>query len=285
MMMSCSQNSTLCMAKPYDQIIKENLQSVFVGLVRLTTGIDIVTYTLIYPELPQTIERIADYVFQVVNSKKEKTLIHLEFQSYNDRAMPERMLLYYGLLYKIYKLPIRQIVFYIGEAKLTMASEIKDESLTFTYTLVDLHALSYRQFLESDTPEMVILTVLTDFEENKAQWIVAQIFIKLKQLDENPTDFQRHIRQLDILSVLRKLQQEVINQEKIMALTLNIENDLRYQQGREQGREQAREQAREMLLLQKKQIAINMLNENFDPLVISKITGLTLEQVKGLLEE
>jgi hypothetical protein len=108
------------MPKLYDRIIKENLQSILIEFVRVTTDRDIVSYRVVFPEFPQTIERTADFVIEVTNSRGEKELLQLEFQSTNDKAMSERMHLYLALLYKIYKLPIRQVVFYIGKNKMNM---------------------------------------------------------------------------------------------------------------------------------------------------------------------
>jgi hypothetical protein len=136
--------------------------------------------------------------------------------------------------------------------------------------LVDLQSISYRAFLALETPEMVILSVLSDFEEKEAAWIVRQIFKRLKQLDEYPKDLQKHSHQFDMLSVLRNLQQEVIKQEKAMGLTLKIENDLQYHQEHVGGVEQT---------------AINMLKEKTPLDFISKVTGLSLTQIKVLLRE
>jgi predicted transposase/invertase (TIGR01784 family) len=255
------------MAQQYDRIIKENLQSVIFELLRRTTDVRMKEYKLIFPELPKTIGREADFVIQAKNADGDDEIIHLEFQTFNDDLMLERMLLYFGLLRYIYRLPIRQFVFYIGQGELKMSASYQQPNVSFSYGLVNLEAISYRDFIASDNPEMVILAILTDFEDKQADWIVARIFEKLIALDTNPTELQKHIRQLDILAILRNLQKTVINQEKAMGLTLNIENDLRFQEGKQEGIEQ---------------VVLAMLADGFDLKIISKLTKLTIAQVKQI---
>ena len=64
--------------------------------------------------------------------------------------------------------------------------------------------------------------------------------------------------------------QTVINQEKTMGITLDIENDLRFKEGLEQ---------------EKNGIAANLLNEGIEIAFIAKVTGLTVKQVEMIRKE
>lgn len=277
------------MAQSYDHIVKETIQSVVLELLRHTTDLRLTEYQLVYPELPKTLEKEADFVFRARLADGTDELVHLEFQAFNDPAMLARMLLYFGLLHFSYRLPVRQIVFYFGQAPVRMPTAHRQRNVEFAYELIDLEAVSYRAFLESENPEMVILTILSDFEGQTADWMVEQILRNLARLTTNPTDQQRHLRQLEILSVLRKLQPTVIKQQETMAIiaSLRIEDDLRYQQGHkkgiEEGREEGIEQGREEgMTSQARRIARNLLREGNDPALIARVTGLTPAQLAEL---
>ncbi|QGG48859.1 Rpn family recombination-promoting nuclease/putative transposase [Heliorestis convoluta] len=54
-----------------------------------------------------------------------KLICHIEFQSYNAKDMPYRMLRYALEVHKRKKLPINQLVVYFGQKKLTMKERIK----------------------------------------------------------------------------------------------------------------------------------------------------------------
>jgi hypothetical protein len=268
------------MAQQYDRIIKENIQSVVLELLRKTTDVQLVEYQVIFPELPKTIGREADFVLKVRNPVGEEELVHLEFQSFNDAKMLERMLLYLGLLRYTYRLPVRQFVFYIGEEMLNMETHYRQRNVDFAYEIIDLEALSYREFLESDNQEMVILAILSDFEDKEAHWIVQQIFSRLVALDDNPAELQRHIRQLDVLSVLRKLQQDIIQQEENMALILDIKDDLRYQKlVREH---EAEMQKREK---EKNEMALEFLRNGLSMELVSEVMKMSRKDLEILLKQ
>jgi HKD family nuclease len=69
-----------------------------------------------------------------------------------------------------------------------------------------------------------------------------------------------------VLSLLRDLQPLILKQEQKMALTLNIENDLRYRQG-------------------VVATAKEMLREGIDKQIVAKVTKLTDEEIKILVKE
>jgi len=52
---------------------------------------------------------------------------------------------------------------------------------------------------------MVLFSILTDFEDKDAEWIIEKIITRIKNLDTNTADFNKHFIQLDSLSVLRNL--------------------------------------------------------------------------------
>jgi hypothetical protein len=258
------------MAQQYDKIIKENLEKVVLQLIRKTTDIEPVTGEILYPELNYTIEREADFLEKVVTRDNQTLIFHIEFQTTNEKYMADRMFVYAGLIYQIYRLPVRQIVFYIGKEPLRMNNTLKMPSYEYNYELIDLQQISYKQFIDSAIPEEVLLAILCNFGQVDAEVVVEEIFIKLRLLQKSDLAFGKSIKQLDVLSLLRDLQPFIVKQEQKMALTLKIENDLRFQQG----------EKRKAL-----EIATAMLREGLDKQTVAKITRLSPEEIDKLEKE
>ncbi len=58
---------------------------------------------------------------------EDESILHMEFQSFNDTNMPWRMLRYYTAIAEKYKTHnIKQLVVYVGNEKLRMKSSLRD---------------------------------------------------------------------------------------------------------------------------------------------------------------
>jgi hypothetical protein len=232
---------------------------------------------ILYPELHYTIEREADFIEKVTTKDNQTLIFHIEFQTSNERAMADRMFVYAGLIYHIYRLPVRQIVFYIGKEPMKMSNTLKMPAYEYSYELINLQQISYKQFIHSRIPEEVLLALLCDFGEIKAEKVVEEIFVKLRMLHQSELAFQRSIRQLSVLSLLRDLQPLIIQHINTMALTIDISKDYYFQQGEKRGEEKGEKRKAQ-------EIAAEMLKEGLDKQTTAKVTKLTLEEI-DLLEK
>ena len=108
----------------YDLLIKENLSHLVRPLAK-KIGLDLedVRIETLKDKLQYTIEREPDYLCKICHKDPLKDFIcQFDFQAWNDPTMPIRMLYYWAFLKIIYDLPVRQIVFYISDAPLTMVN-------------------------------------------------------------------------------------------------------------------------------------------------------------------
>ncbi len=119
--------------------------------------------------------------------------------------MVDRMFVYAGLIYHAFRLPVRQIVFYIGKESLRMESSLTMPSFEYRYDLVDLQQVSYKEFIDSSVPEEVLMAILCNFGGRQAEIVVEEIFTRLRTLQESDLALGRSIRQLTMLSMLRDL--------------------------------------------------------------------------------
>jgi hypothetical protein len=60
-----------------------------------------------------------------------------------------------------------------------MSNTLQMPTYEYNYELVNLQQISYKQFLNSAIPEEVLLAILCNFGEVKAEIVVEEIFIKL----------------------------------------------------------------------------------------------------------
>ncbi len=248
----------------YDQIIKENLKGVVDVLIVKVLGIPMKGNIMLETKLQVTDEREADFILQIDPVEGKVFILHLEFQSTNDANMIYRMLRYYLYITETYKLPVKQYVIYIGRNKLKMTHEIKSENLTFHYELVDMKNISCQPFLESENPEEIIMSILCDFENKGARMVIREILGKLKKRIKEETVFSKYIRQLEVLSQLRNLQKTILEEESEMAIIYNLEEDIRFKQGKVE---------------EKLQIIKKMSQQGLDLALIAKVTGLSEKEI------
>jgi predicted transposase/invertase (TIGR01784 family) len=247
----------------YDKIFKENIQKIGPTLLQKLCGLELSELEAIHTTLPRTLERRSDFACLGKNaSSSEKCVFHCEFQSQNHATMDSRMLFYFALYYELYRTEVFQYVFYMGTGNWTAPTQIQYHNISFSYQVVPFNQVDYEVFLNSETPEEIILAILGNFHgENKSE-VVKRILKTLKSKTKNKKKLQKFIFQLEILANLRNLQPEIIKNISNMSIHYDITTDLRYQQGIEQGLEQGIEQGIEQGDLRRlKKMVRNLLNK------------------------
>jgi hypothetical protein len=222
----------------YDKIFKENLTKTGDALLTKVCGLSHLILENADTTLPRTIERRVDFLKIGTNPETGiRELYHLEFQSAVHPAMAERELLYYAILLEKHRLPVIQYVIYLGEGEWTAPKTLTHKKLNFEYEVICINKIDYELFLASDTPEEIILAILSNFKgENKAQ-VVKKIITCLQNKTQNRRKLEKYIFQLEILSNLRKLQPIITKQLSTMSIHYDVTTDLRFLQGKEVGAE------------------------------------------------
>jgi predicted transposase/invertase (TIGR01784 family) len=224
------------MAQDYDKIFKENIEEIILPLAEKILNIKPEKLEEIPDDLQKTIERKPDFLKKMLYSDKSKDFIlHIEFQKEDNQEMVYRMYEYHALLLRKYKMKILQCVFYIDQAAPQMLTHLEFDNLNFSFQLYHFQDFDYHTFLNSNEPEEVILAILANFGGENPEKVAEKILNKLKSL---PTETFRHekcVKQLEILSKLRNLQGTIIKLLEQMALTYDLKEDLRYQQGISEG--------------------------------------------------
>lgn len=273
-------------SKSFDKILKENLEELFLPISEKWLGFKIIHSKPLPEKLQVTLEREPDFIRIVETDKPDTFILHLEFQSTNDPEMLYRQAEYKAILQRKYKLPVRQFVIYMGSQPLTMKTQLPENQQFIGFDIYNIQAYDYERLILSEVPQEIVLAILGDFHGEAPEKVIWQIVARLQKVSENKSqlELEKYIRQLNVLSGLRKLQTLTTKITAAMPILLDydIETDRLYKRGIEQGIEQGVEQ------IQKSAI-VKMLEDDF--LTIEQIAAYLsvsvemVEQIKAELEE
>ena len=225
----------------FDNVVKKTFSRVYQSIIHKLLGLDVKNTLKIPTSFSRTKEKRSDFAFKVSSPNKEPYIVHIEFQSDNDKNMDKRELGYYTDFYWEYNLEIVQYVIYLGKGKPTMPTEIKHPKLNFSYTVIAMNEIDVDLFLNSNNPHEIVLAVLCKYSRRQAPKIIKQILEKLREKTKNERDLNEYVTDLEILSSLRNLQAETKIQLEKMPVIYDLRKDIRFKEGKEEGKE---EQAR-----------------------------------------
>ncbi len=218
----------------YDKIIKENIEAILLALGKKLLGFDIKNPTELTEKLQTTIEREPDFLKKVILEDSSEIILHLEFQTTDEPKMVYRMAEYRALLQRKFELPVKQFVIYLGTTEPKMRTALLPEEQITGFELRNIHKMPMNQVLESDVPEEIVLSILTDYPKAEAEKVIARIIQKLKSVAPSEAELKKSLQQLVTLSRIRKLEQETEKQIQAMPITYDIETDYLYNKAKEQ---------------------------------------------------
>ena len=276
--------------KSIDKVLKENIEAVLLPLTEKYLNFKIVSTRVLDAKLQSTTEREADFLRIVETDKGEEFILHLEFQSDNETGMVYRMKEYNAIIGQRQmkkhrgkktgehkRLDIRHYVIFLGKGKMTMQTRLPEKHIFREFKVLNLNELELDKMLQSQIPEEIVLSVLSDFKGKDPEKIIRLIIEKLKKYSNSDAHLKKCIRQLKVLSKLRTLDEETTKTINNMPIKYNIEEDYSYQQGILVGREEG------MGLIKK---AIRYLLVRGDtPEQIAEELDLPLELVKEIQQE
>ncbi|MEO5360407.1 MAG: hypothetical protein H7843_08145 [Nitrospirota bacterium] len=195
-----------------------------------------------------------------------RRLVHIEFQATNYSKMVYRELRYWVYMTEIYDIQPLQYVFYIGNEPLKMTDTIITETVNYRYNLIDMRDVDCNKFLYSSKPEEVIIAILCNYQKKGVKIFIREILSRLKELVPEETLRGKYIRQVEVLSQLRDLHDDVCKEVEAMAIMYDMERDVRFKQGLAEGQRKG------------------LLEGRLEGRVEGKREGLLEGQRKGLLE-
>ncbi len=261
----------------YDKIFRENLEAVLPILIEKVLGIKAVYSEEIPDDIQKTKERRPDVLKIITDERGKRFILHIEIQAADDPEMDARMFEYRGLLFRIYRLPIKQYVIYLGEADTKMSNIIEDENLYFAYNLISFKNIDYRFFTESDKPEVIVFAILANQDLKGNEKVVNEIVNKIKITTKGELDQRKFIEQLRIIVGLRNFGEILETMLSNLSIHFDETRDHFYKKGVEKGESQGiekgielerekqkKEMVRKILELHRKGYSIQFLADAFN---------------------
>jgi hypothetical protein len=216
----------------YDVALKVLLQSQARRTISELTGTTIAKWLDV--ELPKVQNLRLDLLGETVGDE----LIHLELQSGNDAGMPLRMAEYCLGVFRLFGRFPRQVLLYVGEAPLRMATKLRGGGLSFHYRAVDIRRLDGDRLLESEEVGDNVIAILAHLRDHKEA--VRKIVARLAGLA--PSERATALEQLFILAGLRRLEETVEQEARKMPVYIDIlENKVlgrEFKKGLQEGRQE-----------------------------------------------
>lgn len=221
-----------------DKIIKENCGNLVPFLFKRALQTDILKIENL-PEIKQQItkEKEPDFLRLIYNSNyPDGAVVQFEFESKDFQKMDKRMLEYVGILHKRTEKPVLQFVVYLGVGKAKMNTTISFGQLHYAFTVINIQDFDYQDFLNSDYPEEVLLSLFASHQNISTEELVKQIVKRLVELKGDSLATKKFINQLIMLSRLRNLQNQTIKTVNDMNdIGFDVNTDILYLQGIEKG--------------------------------------------------
>ncbi|MEM8901001.1 MAG: Rpn family recombination-promoting nuclease/putative transposase [Bacteroidota bacterium] len=266
----------------FDKIIKENLTASFLNLLKDLLGLEL-SETIPLEGLKHTsLRREVDFLAKAKTIQGEEFILHIEFQTHDEKAMVYRMAEYAGVLLRKYQIPIKQFVVYLGAEVSNMKVRLPGKQVISGFELISLNQFSYKHFISSNAPEVIVLGILSDFEGRSGKEVSREIIQRLKDLSMDKVRLEKHIGQLEILSNLRNLNETIYQTIKEMPFTIDISKSRFYQEGIKEGEIEGKKQGiKEGVASMVKA----MLKEGLDINLIAKIADVSQEYIHQIKEE
>lgn len=159
-------------------------------------------------KMQMLLEREPDFLRLTEDVKGDPIVLHVEFQSGNDKEMPYRMLEYYAAAQRKFKQSVWQYVIYIGDRPLNMESGIRDRQNNFTYQVVDIRKIPFQVFLNSSNSALLPWAVLGDHSGKPSDEVITSVVSKIVSSTKGDKNLlTRQLTALAMFSSLRNLDQ------------------------------------------------------------------------------
>ncbi len=183
---------------------------------------------------------------------EDESILHIEFQSFNDPNMPFRMLRYYLAIWERYPSnPIKQLLVYVGNRKLRMKSRLRLRNLTFSYEILDIRQIDCKVLLESPDTMDRLLACLCKVEDEA--YLIEKLIKTMEGMNEE--ERKDYLLKALTLTELRpnlriRLTEEVrhmpivVRPEDIKLPKRKLKKDILYRLGLEEGKQIGLEEGR-----------------------------------------
>jgi len=170
---------------------------------------------------PSTKERRVDLLLEL----EDNSILHIEFQTSNDKDMLYRMLEYYSLIKSHFKdRSLYQKLIYLGEDECNMENSFEDIGISYKYEIIDIKYIQCDSLIESNNIADITFAFLCNVKDREK--LFKKAVAKLKELpSKERSDWFKKI--LTLLSIRPKLSKEIIDfyeEAPMLEISLTIDD-------------------------------------------------------------
>ena len=127
-----------------------------------------------------------------------------------------------------------------------------------------------------------MLAILANFKNKPPEAAIRSIVERLQKVVKGELSLQKYIRQLNVMSGLRKLHELTIKTIEDMPVTYDVRSDFLYKKGKEEGKEEGREEA----FNEKERIVVTRgWQKSMSPEEIAELADMPVERVQAIIRE
>ncbi|MGF7400217.1 Rpn family recombination-promoting nuclease/putative transposase [Thermoanaerobacterium thermosaccharolyticum] len=270
------------MAQKYDITMKNIFSDMADDIMSYFLGLQYTKIDELNIEFARVERRDSDMIFKCTTDKGN-VAVHIEFQSENDGKMPYRMLRYSLEIMEKHNLIPYQIVVYIGKDNVNMVNSLsydfgEQNTLDYRYRIINVGEIKFTEVIKTDYYDLYSLLPLMDKNRRKEE---GEKYLErcVEAIKGIPLDINKKkdiAFKAEILSGI-VYKREVIEKAFMEVVRMfRIEESETYKMIIEKGIEKGAQQ-------EKIAIAKEMLSEGISIEKISKITKLSVEEIKKLI--
>ena len=231
------------MPNDQDRLFKELIAKTLPELLPLKSELTPIPNSTLSPEFAGTFQRHADYLCKAVDSEGNEWVLHFEFQSRRDADMVYRMREYHFYISQEYNLPVFPIVILASSEGPKMPTKLPKGEVFHEFHLLELSKINLDFFQQSDTPEVVAMGILSDFDGMPPEEVVPKLIDRIVEISPNESELHHHLKQFQIFSRIPKLSKMVTRKLKAMPITMNdfpTAEESFFNEGKEEGLEEGK---------------------------------------------
>jgi len=218
------------MAQDFDRMMRENFEGIVMKSENLASLPFQFNYNVIAsfytPNLTKTLEKKVDFAKIVEDKTGNQSVLHMEFQTENDRRMVVRMQFYMAMIQDWVELPVHQYVIYLGEQPAKMATHMQEHipgnAFNDEYDLIEVRKYDADVLLASDIPEIIVLAILAARGNTDPFSFVLKVLKRLKSVCHSKEETDKFVLQLVTMSSLRNLDEVIKHNEDNLAMSTGI---------------------------------------------------------------
>ncbi|AST57375.1 transposase [Thermoanaerobacterium thermosaccharolyticum] len=266
------------MAQKYDITMKNIFSDMADDIMSYFLGLQYTKIDELNIEFARVERRDSDMIFKCTTDKGN-VAVHIEFQSENDGKMPYRMLRYSLEIMEKHNLLPYQIVIYIGKDNANMKNSLnfdfgEQNTLDYKYRIINVGDIKYTDVVGTDYYDLYSLLPLMDKNRRKEE---GEKYLErcVEAIKDIPLDINK---KKDIAFKAEILSGIVFKKEVIEKVFLEVVKMFRIEES-ETYKMIIEKGAKE----EKIAIAKKLLKEGMDIDRIAKITELSKEEIKKLM--